>query len=299
MKDRMLRVALVSMKHIGDDPSTSPGPRRAESRCDVAANLERHEMWLQRGLDAGANFIGFPEWSLTGWIFDRDRSLTLTSPVLAHLDRWAMKHKVYIGTCFIEKRGSKLHNDCMLTGPKGRIGIMRKLNLTSGEVKYTSGKLLPVFKVAGCTMGVAICADGGHDLIRTLSFRGAEVIFAPAGNKLHAYGNHAAGWLKWRTESFPKSARDGRVYIAGVSAAGLTENAQKDEEATVFCGGGAVFDFNGDVVALASVGETKKECMIVTDLDLDALRKARSEKFSGGGYPAAMVYNFKRGWKDS
>jgi predicted amidohydrolase len=264
----------------------------------VAFNLERHAFWLERALKERARFIGFPEFSLTGWVNERAQALALDARPLSVIEGWARKHRVFIATCLVEKRGRKLHNTAVLVGPRGRLGAMRKINLIRAEsAHYAPGRAFPVFAVAGCQMGVATCADATrYEMIHILSLRGAEVIFAPHANSLGAYGNHAAGWLKWRRERWPLFARDACVYIVGCNNAGRFETRQPGEEPTKYCGGGAILDFKGEVVAKAPVGKTKKECMIVADLDLDALRAARRQSKPLAEFRAAIVYNRRSGW---
>lgn len=281
---KKLRVAVASMKH---------------SVGDVEANLCRHKVWLERALSEGADFVGFPEFSLTGWVYERSQALHLDSPAVKEIERWARKHRVFVATCLVEKRGPRLYNTAMIVGPKGRVGVRRKVNLVSSESQhYAPGRDFPVFKVASCRMGVTTCADATrYEMVNLLSLRGAEVIFAPHANTLGAYGNHAKGWLAWRLERWPLFARDSAVCIVGVNNAGLTEKPRRNEEPTKYCGGAAVFDFQGQVVAKASVGASKKECLVVADLDLQALRKAREASHLLSEFRPAIVYNRRSGWE--
>ena len=78
-----------------------------------------------------AQFVGFPEFSLTGWVYEPSQMLTLQSRVLKEVGSWARKHRIHIATCFVEKRGGRTCNATAVFGPRGRIGIMRKVNLVS------------------------------------------------------------------------------------------------------------------------------------------------------------------------
>ena len=279
-----LRVALISLKH---------------REGDVAFNLGRHAMWVERAAEAGARFVGFPEFALTGWVKDRQAALSLKSISLIQIELWARKYRICVATCFVERRGAHLHNTCLIVGPKGRIGVMRKVNLVSGEsADYTPGREFPVFEVAGCAMGVTTCADATRfEMMNLLSLRGAEVIFAPHANVLGRYGNHAAGWLKWRAERWPLFARDACVYILGCNNAGRFETREPAEAPTKYCGGAAVFDFKGNLVARDNVGKTKRECMVVADVDIGAVRKARKTSEMLREFHPSIVYNRTRGWK--
>ena len=259
---------------------------------DVAFNLARHRMWLDRALETGARFIGFPEFSLTGWIYDRAQALSLDAEPLKQIEAWAKHHRMFIGTCFVERYGDDLYNAAAIYGPGGRVGVMRKINLVRKEAEYYQpGRAFEVFHVAGCRMGITTCADATrYEMIHVLSLRGAEVIFAPHANTLGPYGNSPAGWLRWRMERWPLFARDSRVVIAGINNAGCFERPTWDEQITAYCGGGAVVDWEGKVVAKARV-HSKKECMIVADLDLAGLREARRKNALNQEFRADIVYD--------
>jgi predicted amidohydrolase len=175
---------------------------------------------------------------------------------------------------------------------------MRKVNLISRESEhYAPGRRFPVFEVAGCKMGVTTCADATrYEMMSLLSLRGAEVIFAPHANSLGAYGGHAAGWLRWRKERWPLFAKDCSVYVLGCNNAGLHEKGGPDEERTKYCGGAAVFDFQGKLVARAPSGRTCRECLITAELDLAALREARNKNNLLSEFRPAIVYNRRAGW---
>ena len=278
-KPGKLKIALVSMKHRLGDP---------------AFNLDRHHTWIERCLETDADFIGFPEFSLTGWTYERSEALTLQSAPLRQIADWARRYKVFIATCLTEKAGKRLHNTSVIYGPKGRVGLMRKINLVGQETRnYTPGRAFGVFDVAGCRMGITTCADASwHEMFRVLSLRGAEVIFAPHANTLPHYGGTPSAWLRWRKERWPLFARECGVVIAGVNNAGLCEKLVVDPEETVYCGGGGVFDWEGQVISQARV-RIKKECLIVADLDLAALREGRRKVLRSQGFRADIVYNSK------
>ena len=140
-----LRAALVSMKHVTGD---------------VQANLDRHVHWLEKAAAAGARFVGFPEFSLTGWVEAPEQAIALSHSSLAALERWAKARRIYVATCIVERRGRVRHNTTVFFGPRGRVGVMRKINLVRSELRhYTPGREFTVLDVAGCRMAVATCAD--------------------------------------------------------------------------------------------------------------------------------------------
>jgi predicted amidohydrolase len=287
------RMALVSMKHQYFNPKD---PSK-DWRGDLPFNLQRHRYWLHKAMRHQPDFVGFPEFSLTGWVSRDDSVLTLDSPQLRQVEAWAKEFNVIIGTCFVEKNAGHLYNTAVLMGPQGRIGIMRKVNLILAEAKYfMPGTEFPVFDLGKCKMSIAICADASqHEIHHLLSMRGAEVIFAPHANSLVDMGNSPAGWLRWRKKEWPPIAKNACVYIAGMSCAGLFEKPVPNEEITKFCGGAAVVDFNGNLIASIRL-KKKRETMLVADLDIDALRKARALHQRFKYFRASIIYNRPDGW---
>ena len=239
-------------------------------------------------------FIGFPEFSLTGWITDPKQALPPGAAPLRRIGEWARRHGVFIATGFVERRGPRLHNACIIAGPKGVVGVMRKVNLISREYEdFTPGREFPVFEVAGCRMGVATCADASRfEMFHILSMRGAEVVFAPHANSLGAYGNCRSGWVRWRTGRWPWYAEDCKVAIAGMSCAGLSARPPLDEQPLKYCGGGLIVDWTGKRLA-ALGGKSRREGMLVADIDLAALREARGK--ARREFNATATYN-RKGW---
>lgn len=277
-----VRLALVSMK-------TVPG--------DLDANLARHRLWLDRAMQRQPDFIGFPEFALTGWIYEPAQMLSLRAAALKQIDAWARDYEVHLATCFVEKRAGRFFNTCLVSGPRGRLGVMRKVNLVGAEAgHYAPGRDFPVFDLGGFTMGVCTCADASRfEMPHLLSLRGAEVIFAPHANSLGKYGNCRSGWRRWRRERWPMFAEDSCVYIAGMSCAGRYARRRRDEEEQKYCGGGMVVDWQGKTVASLE-GKGKNEGLLVADLDLAGLRQARREHRLSADFRPAIVYNRPRGW---
>jgi len=277
-----LRVALVSMQFV-------PG--------DTAFNLAQHGHWLDRAMAHRPDFVGFPEFALTGWIYEPGQMLSLRSPALREIDALARRHRVALATGFVENRGGTFYNTCLVAGPRGRLGVMRKVNLIAPEAEhYAAGRGFPVFDLGGWRLGVAICADATrYEMVHLLSLRGAEVIFAPHASVLRPYGNRRDGWVRWRMERWPLFARDACAAIAGVSCAGLPERRRRGETEHEYCGGAMVIDWTGEPVA-ALAGRTKREGLLVADLDLAALRAARRRHALTAEFRPEIVYNRRRGW---
>jgi predicted amidohydrolase len=145
-------------------------------------------------------------------------------------------------------------------------------------------------------VGVAICSDGAYfEMVRLLAFRGAEIIFAPHAARLRPFGNNRESFVRWRLRQWPVFARDNCVYIAACNSAGLYEKRTAGDTPTVRCSGALVMDYNGEVLARLT-GKTRREALLTTDLDLDALRQAREAHELYRQFNADIVYNRKSGW---
>lgn len=272
----VLKATLIAMKH-----------RHGE----VDANLAHHRRWFDRAVADGAKFVGFPEFSLTGWVEDARLALPLESPAIREMASWTRKAKVWMATGLVERNGRTLHNTIAVFGPGGLIGHMRKINLIAREARvYQPGREFPVFNIAGCRMGVMTCADCSYpELFQLLSLQGAEVIFAPHANTLGVYGNNALGWRRWRMESWPQRAKDSCIAIMGINNAGLLEKPTAGDEANNFCSGGMALDWTGKPIAHAPV-RGKRECMLNVEIDLAGLRAARKERYIPVGYTRGIIY---------
>jgi predicted amidohydrolase len=290
MKDS-LRLALVAMKH----DYLNPDAPSHEHRGDIEANLARHRRWIERALEHDPEFIGFPEFSVTGWVEKPEYALTLDGPVIREIESWARRHKLFLATGFVERRGGRLYNTCLIAGPRGRVGLMHKVNPVPRELRcYTPGRGFPVFRVAGCRLAVATCADASYfETFRLLSLRGAEVIFAPHANSLGAYGNCRDGWARWRMENWPYFTKTCCVAVAGMSCAGQLERPRKDEHVLKYCSGGMVMDWTGRPLAQLK-GAHKREGLLTARIDLAALRAARAKR--GRDFHASALYNRRTPW---
>jgi|GEM_PF-4143318 len=260
---------------------------------DAAVNVDRIACWLERAVDKHTHFVGFPEFALTGWTYDRSVALTTKDAVFTRLSELAKSFDVHLGVGFVERAGRKLYNSSAIIGPSGMLGVMRKINLIIAESKhYTPGNSFPVFNVNGCRLGVATCADATYfEMFRRLSYAGAEVIFSPHANSLGSYGNDAYGWHRWRMERWPLFTRECVVAVAGVNNAGLEEHRRSNETPTKFCGGAMVMDHRGKPQVVSN-GHTKRERLIRASIDLAAVRIARSE--SRSGFRPDIMYGLSR-----
>jgi predicted amidohydrolase len=233
---------------------------------EAAANVARHAQWIERGIAAGARFIGFPECSLTGYACRADLAITLASPVVEAIVGLARARRVYVSAGLVERRGRCFFNAQIMAGPDGLLGIMRKVNLTAAERKFfAAGRAFPVFPVGSARVGIAICADATHpETARVLALRGATVIFAPHATYLQ---HTPQSWLVWRRARWPLYAQDCGAWFVGCNNAGRFTRSAADRDDLGFASGALVIDPQGKTISQSAI-RTNRETMVVADLDL-------------------------------
>jgi len=269
----VLRVTAVSSKNL---------------KGQIEKNLFNHRRWIERAVDAGAQFVGFPECSLTGYDLRPELAIGLDSEPVRRLGHLARKHHIWVAAGLIEKKDSKRYNTQVLFGPGGFVGAARKVNLAGSEPEFFSrGGDLPVFDIGICKVGIAICADATYyEVPRILALKGAEMIFMPHAGYLK---NTPHSWLSWRKARWPFFASDIRAFFVGCNNAGLFEKPEPNEENYRFASGALILDDCGRVVAESKI-RINREVMVTADLDFDCLRKERSSSSVYKEFQANLFY---------
>ena len=113
-----LRMALVNLKSLYSD-----GPSDAANRASVQANLKRHLYFIDKAAAEGAEFVGFPELSLSGYHFSNNMTwLSLDGPEVKALREKAAEKGVYLSGGIAEKDANgKKWNTHFVIDPTGRI----------------------------------------------------------------------------------------------------------------------------------------------------------------------------------
>ena len=270
---RELKVALVCSR-------SEPG--------ETAANLANHAAWTERAAAEGAGFVGFPECSLTGYVQAPDVALRLDGPEVAQFVGLAHRHKVFLSAGLVERRAGRFYNTQIMAGPRGMLGVMRKINLTRAEQRFfTGGGEFPIFSVGPAAMGIAICADATHYATpHVLSLRGAEVVFSPHATYLK---NTPASWKRWRRERWPLYARDCGAWLIGCNHAGCGERPVTGQQNLRFASGAMIVDPRGNVVA-ATRSRRNREEMLVASIPLDGIGTLRGTLPAFTGFRKDVFY---------
>ena len=255
------------------------------------ANLANHASWTKRAGDEGAELVLFPEMGITGYWTDK-RLWHVAEPVpgpsVAQLERIARDVGIVICAGIAEKEHDIVFNTQVVVGPGGYIGKSRKLHIPIGEYAYwRCGYDAPVHDIGTCKVGIVICYDNQFPEVgRIAALKGADVILMP----------HAAREAHW--DDTPASQAAARRHVAEfftmcyrmravenacfcvladqAGRAGTVENYPSDHTNQPHHPGAAiVIGPDGAVLKQAQTEKIQDE-MIICDLDMSLLAKARA-----------------------
>ncbi|MHB1308667.1 MAG: nitrilase-related carbon-nitrogen hydrolase [Limisphaerales bacterium] len=211
-----------------------------------------------------------------------------------HLDRYlakAREHGVYIQTgSFIEFDPAwpgVLFNTTCLVGPEGLLYKYRKVNpwipwevhASPHDVPDYRDELFPVARTAIGNLGCAICYDWLFpEAIRQLALNGAEVLI-----RVSAYMDPwgATPPMDWWTVVNRCRALENMAYVVATNQGASLRHYGPFS----WPGGSMVVDYDGRLLAQADPGPGEK--IVVAEIDLGALREARSRRL--GHHPFAHL----------
>jgi predicted amidohydrolase len=157
---------------------------------DKCANFAKIRAFLARSEAKKADFVAFPECSITGYWFLRrlsDQEITLLAepvpdgPSTRELVSLAAKHNLTVGAGLVELgETGELYNTYVVAMPDGRTVRHRKLHAFEHRL-VRSGDEYTVFQLPnGWKAGVLICYDNNIlENPRQTALLGAEVLIAP------------------------------------------------------------------------------------------------------------------------
>lgn len=243
--------------------------------CDVQANLEHFEGWIQKAAQQGAEWVGFPEFALTGYGSDpalRRTAEPIPGPSVGNLEQMAQSNNLYLSMGLIEKAGPDIYNAQVLVGPKGYIGHYRKRHPTRGEIEIlgiSAGTETPLFDVAGIRFGMNICYDSRFsDSLEPLIDRGIEMFHNPHIN-LTTHGRNADEWERGKLVYYLKRVIRARCHMLMNNGAGTVRDTRG--QTVSFPGGAIILDPLGQVVARTERTDNGED-MVVAALDTDLTR---------------------------
>ncbi len=193
------------------------------------ANLEHAAEMITEAAGYGAQLVLLPEAMDLGWTDPSASFLAQPVPrgksskLLCNL---AKEYQIYICSGLTEKAGERVYNSAVLINPLGEVILLhRKINeLDIGHAYYGLGNSLQVVPTELGNIGLIICADastGNREILRTLSYMGADVILSPSSWAMPADHNNIDNPYggMWR-DAYKPVAKDFRVWIASCSNVG-------------------------------------------------------------------------------
>ena len=246
--------------------------------ADQTAALAQAEPLVREAAARGATLIATPEGTN---ILQRKREALFDKIAAAEDDvaviglrRLADELGVWllIGSALVRRDDGKCANRAILVGPDGRVTAtydklhMFDVDLPTGEhiresASYTPGDRAVVAEAAGAKLGLTICYDLRFPkLHNALALAGAEVLTVPSAF------TRPTGAAHWEVLLRARAIETGAFVIAPAQG-----GTHEDGRAT--WGHSMAVAPWGEVIALADHDEP---CVLMADLDLAAVAKARS-----------------------
>jgi len=213
---------------------------------------------------SGVDLLVLPELCNSGYNFlSRQQAWDFSESVdsssfLKFLTDLCSQGNFHVVTGFNERENNRLYNTAVLIGPRGVVGVYRKLHLFQNEKEFfTPGdKGLPVFDIGKARIGMLVCFDWIFpEPWRVLALKGADVICHPSNLVLPDLAQRGV----------PAHALMNRVFT-------ITANRIGTEHDLTFTGRSIICDTSGVVITSATEDE---ECVRLVEIDIAAARNKR------------------------
>jgi predicted amidohydrolase len=188
----------------------------------LEANLLKINKAVEQAAKDNARLLLLPECCVTGadWPVKAKNpsvdkvALCLDSNYLKEIVRTAKRTGVVVAAGFYEKHKGRIHITQALLGPKGFIGVYRKVH--EGSRSSRDRNLFPVFDLGFARVGISICYDNMFpECSRILALKGAEILLAP----FTSLPLHRHAWKQMRLVPLRARAMDNRVFVLSASHA--------------------------------------------------------------------------------
>lgn len=251
------------------------GVVQLNTRDNIDASFADIKRLVAECAEKGAGLVLLPE--LSTYLSEKDvlsASQTMAGDIILRFMDIAKKHGIYLNNgSFVEKSDNgKAYNTSVLINPEGEIeAVYRKIHLfdidLSGGLsyresdRYNRGNSAIVSKTHIGDFGLSICYDLRFpELYRSLTGKGAKLIFVPAAFTMHTGKDHWESLLRAR-------AIENQVYIAAADQIG------KHPDNKSCYGNSMIIDPWGKVIARAS---DKVGC-ITAEVDWSYLEEIRNK----------------------
>lgn len=214
---------------------------------DLEQNLRKIATFAERARDAGAELVVFPEMADTGYALDAIRASARpwNEGTVPALQEMARRFSIAILCGISEREDDTIYNAQILLDPAGNIiGRYRKTHLfRAGNFDesecFTPGSEIATCDLGGFRLGLSICYD----------LRFPEIYRAQAAGQQANLFIVSAGWPFPRAEHLRLLAQaraiENQSYL-------LLANRVGTDAGVTFCGGTAIIDPYGTVLAAAS-----------------------------------------------
>ncbi len=221
---------------------------------EVARNLSR----IERLCPERTDLVVLPELCTTGYQFRNGRELRSLAepsggPATEFFTRLARQHRCAFAFGFAERAGGRIFNSAALVGPRGLVGLYRKVHLFDREKDlFAPGDLgLRVFPLGRWRVGLMICFDWIFpEAARTLALAGAQLIAHPANLV-----------LPWCQRAMVTRALENRVFCATANRVG--SERRLPGRGLRFTGGSRIISPRGEVLA---EGSKNREQVLLADI---------------------------------
>ena len=234
---------------------------------DFEGNVRLVLQWMDRARALGCDVVAFPELVLTGYppedLLFKPAFIEANLKALDEVTKGSRGLTAVVG--FVDKRDD-IFNAAAILHDGRRAGVYHKQYLPNYGVfdenrYFQAGTQAPVFALGEALIAANICEDiwypTGPSTAQALA--GAELIVSINGSPYHAGKGHV------REKMLATRAADDLVCLAYVNTVG-------GQDELVFDGQSLIFNEKGECVAR---GKAFEEDLVVADLDLDAVFRAR------------------------
>lgn len=243
---------------------------------DISRNLKTAMEYMERTSAGESKLVIFPEMYISGYSIIgsyskedfQKTSVTIDDLSVTRLIKSCSKLDKYIilGLPLRDTSSDILYNAALFIGPKGIIGIHRKITLPDGNYRgqkfcegeyFTAGNELSIFKTPIGNFGILICYElFMPEIPRTLAVQGADYLICLAAGPMSQ---------KKAFDMFlPVRAIENTAYLIFCN---LPREGDMD-----FFGGSRILLPNGRIIAQAAIGD---EDSLRAEVSLSEVKNAR------------------------
>lgn len=224
----------------------------------VFGEVEKNLARIEKMCPIRADLVVLPELCTTGYQFRhvcelRSLAEPKNGPTVRFFARLARERDCAIVFGFAERDRGRIFNSAALVGPRGLVGIYRKVHLFDREKDlFAPGDLgFRVFSLGRWRVGLMICFDWIFpEAARTLALAGAQLIAHPANLV-----------LPWCQRAMVTRALENRVFCATANRVGIERRLRG--RGLRFTGGSRIVSPRGDVLV---EGSRNQEQVLVAEI---------------------------------